>query len=132
MCQNFTNMCQLSPTGFSILTFNLNQLASSSESYKDLVQYHLNRPANQYNLVVFSTIFRSKYDSTIFLNKIRFSSTKKKKNFVDFFDFFKNQYFVCASAIFNGKMSILSCKVSYKHLTSAIWGCSLVHRTHQS
>ena len=39
-------------------------------------------------------------------------------------------FYVCA--IFNCKMPILSCKVSYKHLTSPIWGCSLVYRTHQS
>ena len=88
------------------------------------------RPANQYDLVVFSTIFRSKYDSTIFLNKIWFKKKKKKKKKKNYF-YFLNEYFVCASAIFNGKMSILSCKVSYKYLPSAIWGCSLVHRTHQ-
>ena len=35
------------------------------------------RTANQYDLVVFSTIFRSKYDSTIFLNKIRFHQQQK-------------------------------------------------------
>ena len=54
------------------------------------------RPANQYDLVVFSTIFRSKYDSTIFLNKIRFFNQKtKQKNdffyflfFLIFFNFF--------------------------------------------
>ena len=43
--------------------------------------FRYGRPANQYDLVVFSTIFRSKYDSTIFLNKIRLSKQKQKRFF---------------------------------------------------
>ena len=59
-----------------------------SDRLVGIVNDGCNRPANQYDLVVFSTIFISKYDSTIFLNKIRFS--KKKKNF--FFFFFSNLF----------------------------------------